>query len=165
MSFFDRKEVKDILAYMKIAEGAADEVSVLRILNSPPRGIGKKTVEQLLDHSIKNKLDLWSVVQGRSPRPSFPANAIRGMQRLTQVIAETQNRTGSMVDRTRALIQAIDYRSEVDRLYPDNNERESRWNVVEQIVNALGEYEASARKPMRYKLRLARNTFSIGFLR
>ncbi|MCH2178469.1 MAG: UvrD-helicase domain-containing protein [Mariniblastus sp.] len=147
MSFFDRKEVKDILAYMKVAEGAADEVSVLRILNSPPRGIGKKTIEQLLDHSIKNKLDLWSVVQGRSSRPSFPANAIRGMERLTQVIAETKKRTGSMVDRTRALIQAIDYRAEVDRLYPDNNERESRWNVVEQIVNALGEYEASARKP------------------
>ncbi len=147
MSFFDRKEVKDILAYMKIVEGSADEVSVLRILNSPPRGIGKKTVDQLLEHSISNKLDLWSIIEGTVSRPSFPANAVRGMQRLTQIIRESRDRSGSMVDRTRALIDAIDYRNEVDRLYPDNNEREARWNVVEQIVNALGEYETSTRKP------------------
>ena len=52
-----------------------------------------------------------------------------------------------MVNRTKALIEAIDYRAEVERLYPDNNEREARWNVVEQIVNALGEYESSTAKP------------------
>lgn len=147
MSFFDRKEVKDILAYMKIVEGSADEVSVLRILNSPPRGIGKKTIEQLMEHGIKNKLDLWAIVEGTASRPSFPANAIRGMQRLSQIIRNSRTQKGSMVDRTRALIEAIDYRSEVDRLYPDNNERETRWNVVEQIVNALGEYESSVGKP------------------
>lgn len=147
MSFFDRKEVKDILAYMKIVEGAADEISVLRVLNSPPRGIGKKTIEQLMDHSLKNGLDLWSIIEGSVQRPSFPANAVRGMQRLKSVVWDARNQVGTMVNRTKALIEAIDYRAEVERLYPDNNEREARWNVVEQIVNALGEYESSTAKP------------------
>ena len=51
------------------------------------------------------------------------------------------------MERTRSLIDAVNYRSEVERLYTDLNEREARWTVVEQIVSALGQYESTTRKP------------------
>ena len=149
MSFFDRKEVKDLLSYLRLIGDEPDEVAVLRVLNSPPRGIGKKSIETLIDYAIKNKLDLWQVITGKAQRPKLAANAIKGMGRLTEQIRQAQSnfKNRSLVDATNALITSIGYKEEVERLYKEPNERDSRWAVVEQIVNALGEYESSSKKP------------------
>lgn len=149
MSFFDRKEVKDVLAYMRLIEGEPDEVSVLRIINTPPRGIGKKSIETLLNHSIKKKIALWDLVTGESPRPKLTSTTVRGLDDLAAIVEDVRYQTQeqSLVDMARNLIQSIKYRTELDRIYTEPEERETRWNVVEQIVNSLGEYEQAAEKP------------------
>lgn len=149
MSFFDRKEVKDLLSFLRLVDGNPDEVSVLRIINTPPRGIGKKSIETMINHSIKNKVPLWDIVTGQADRPRLPANTIRGLDDLAATVEEVRYQTQdeTLVDLARNLITAIGYRKELDRIYTEPDERESRWSVVEQIVNALGEYEQSAAKP------------------
>ena len=47
--FYERQEIKDVLAYLRASQSQEDSVSILRIINVPPRGIGKKTVEKILD--------------------------------------------------------------------------------------------------------------------
>ena len=130
-------------------DGNPDEVSVLRIINTPPRGVGKKSVEAMLNHSIKNKVPLWDIVTGEVERPKLTAATKRGLDALAYAVQEVQYQTqdGSLVDLARNMIQMIRYRSELDRIYNQPEERESRWAVVEQIVNALGEYEQQAAKP------------------
>ena len=149
MSFFDRKEVKDVLSYLRLLDGNPDEVSVLRIINTPPRGIGKKSVETLLNHSIKNKVALWDLVTGAVTRPKLTSTTIRGLEDLAAKVEEVryQSQEETLVDIARNMISTIRYRSELDRIYAEPDDREARWAVVEQIVNALGEYEQSAAKP------------------
>lgn len=68
-SFFDRKEVKDILSYLRTIDSPHDEVSLLRIVNNPPRGIGQKAVETLLKAAVTRGTPIWEVMDtpGASP--------------------------------------------------------------------------------------------------
>ena len=150
-SFFDRKEVKDVLSYLRLFDDQPDEVSILRIINTPPRGIGKKSVETLLNHAIKQKIPLWNLVTGEAPRPALPTATIRGLQQLHDLVQQTKAKqkatSMTLVEQARHVIQQSRYRSEIDRLYSDPDDRETRWNTVEQIVNALSEYAQSAKRP------------------
>src|SRR5262245_12800021 len=78
-SFFDRKEVKDILAYLRVIDRPQDEVSLLRIINNPPRGIGEKTVETLLKEAVGRGQPVWEVMEvaGTLRVPSSGQDAVR----------------------------------------------------------------------------------------
>ena len=57
-SFFDRKEIRDLLAYLKVIARPDDEQSLLRIINTPPRGIGDATVDKLMTTAVKSGREL-----------------------------------------------------------------------------------------------------------
>ncbi len=149
MSFFDRKEVKDVLAYFSLLNEKPDEISILRIINTPPRGIGKKSVEALINHSIKKKIPLWDLVTDRESRPKLTAATNRGLDDLAAKVEDVryQSQTLSLVDMARNMISTMRYRNELERIYSEPEDREARWATVEQIVNSLAIYEESAAKP------------------
>ena len=62
-SFYQRKEIKDALAYLRLAVNPTDEASILRVINTPTRGIGSKTVEQLRQYATEHGLTLWHAIQ------------------------------------------------------------------------------------------------------
>ena len=61
-SFYQRAEIKDALAYLKVLASPHDSVSLLRIINTPARGIGKSTVEQIEQYALENELSVWSAI-------------------------------------------------------------------------------------------------------
>ena len=84
MSFFDRKEVRDLIAYLRVIETPRDEVSVLRVINNPPRGIGAKTVETLIAQAVQAGVPLWDVLtsmQNSSPSAYRPPTSDGGAAR------------------------------------------------------------------------------------
>lgn len=78
-SFFDRREVKDILSYLMVLANPDDDVSLLRILNTPTRGIGTATAESAREHSIKKRTSVFAALRD----PEFHENI---SQRLKTVI-------------------------------------------------------------------------------
>ncbi|MCH2126800.1 MAG: UvrD-helicase domain-containing protein [Pirellulaceae bacterium] len=149
MSFFDRKEVRDVFAYLKLLASPQDEVSLLRIINRPPRGIPQGVVQRLTDKAVSNSTTVWNVMTQRENLGMLPGPKQAAIETFVALInrARADLKTKSIVEVVRTLISNIQYQSEIDRQYDDPNERESRWNVVEEVVNAIGVYEKESRKP------------------
>jgi len=95
-SFYNRAEVKDALAYVRLAMHPEDDISLLRVLNVPPRGIGKTTVDALREAARANSSTLWSSIEtflagGASGRATTPVRAFQELiNRLRQALAERE---------------------------------------------------------------------------
>ena len=86
MSFYDRKEVRDILAYVKLLAHPADEVSLLRIVNLPARGISQTTVKRLMEEAIRRGRPLWEVLPDAGNVPGLPPAAVEAVGRFRAMI-------------------------------------------------------------------------------
>ncbi len=149
-SFFDRKEVRDLLGYLKILDNPKDEVSLLRIINTPPRGIGAKSVEQLLHGAVSQGRSVWDAMQDSSLVSKFPEPTKRGLgvlQSLVERLSARLKHGDSLVDLVRSLIVDLDYLDVIARTYPTPEEIQQRQSSVEEVVNAIAEYEDDARDP------------------
>ena len=63
VSFYNRKEIKDLVAYLKVIYNSADNINLLRIINTPRRGIGRKTIERLSNYAYDNNLSLYDAIR------------------------------------------------------------------------------------------------------
>ncbi|HYW81278.1 MAG TPA: ATP-dependent helicase, partial [Thermoguttaceae bacterium] len=149
MSFFDRKEVRDILAYLKLLVNPRDEVSLLRIINTPPRGIGQTTVTRLMEHAVEQGEPVWNVLTTAGRRGVVSPAAMEAIDGFRTLIETHRARMSkqSPEDLVRGIVRQTNYRDELTRLYPDTDEQESRWNAVEEVVNAVATYTSRAGKP------------------
>ncbi len=149
MSFYDRKEVRDVLAYLKLVVNPYDEVSLLRIINTPPRGIGQSTVARMMDQATSGSKSLWDVLSAATESGNMSPAATAGIGKFCGMIQQFHKHCerGSLADLANRLIHEVGYRDELVRLYPDPNERQTRLDSVEEVVNALASYENGKRRP------------------
>ncbi len=147
-SFFDRKEVRDVLAYLKLAARPRDDVALLRVINTPPRGIGPSTVARLVEEALARSRPLWEVLAGPSLRGLTPA-ASQAVAAFRETMAAFQHRADGprLVELARSLIAEVRYEEEIRRQYSDENERQGRWAAVEEVVNALAAYTERSARP------------------
>ncbi len=142
MSFYDRKEVRDILAYLKLLVHPHDEVSLLRVINTPPRGIGQATITRLLEQAVAAGRPVWEVLGEASQAGRVPGAAASGIAKFRSLVGGHRSQLAHrpLAEVIRSLIAESGYREELARLYPDQAERESRLSAVEDVVNAAAGY-------------------------
>ncbi len=145
MSFYDRKEVRDILAYLKLLVTPADEVSLLRIVNVPARGIGQTTVKRLLEEAIAHGKPIWTVLP-HAATLGLPATAAQAVERFRAMIERFRKIAGPL-ETVKTLIREVAYKNELARLYPNVDDQEARWASVEEVVNAVANYTQRASQP------------------
>lgn len=90
LRFYDRKEVKDLLAYLKVVVNPADTVSLRRILNTPRRGIGDRTVAELAGHAAVSGMSMFEAIEGAKHIPTFSKRVLGGLQSFCSLIRELQ---------------------------------------------------------------------------
>ena len=152
MSFFDRKEVRDTLALIRIIESPDDEVAMLRIINTPPRGISGKTVETINAKAVADGATAWKIMSNAGKLSGLTPKAQSAVGKFVKQVNDMQRRYENrgkqpLADLIKAWLHEVRYRDEVDRNYSDPNDRTARWNAVEEVINALGAYEDRSDQP------------------
>jgi DNA helicase II / ATP-dependent DNA helicase PcrA len=138
-SFYQRAEVKDIVAYLRVAQSPHDSVSLLRIINTPARGIGKTTVEQIEQFALENNLSAWAAIERILHERTFGARAESALgvfQRLIHELnEEAQNRPADQ------LLRVVLDRTGYQRMLETDNspEAESRIGNLQEMLNAAAD--------------------------
>jgi len=137
-SFYNRAEVKDVLAYVRLAMHPEDDVSLLRVLNVPPRGIGKTTVDALRETARVDGTPLWAAIEkfvagasaGRAIAP------LRAFQQLIGTIQQSLSIKGPS-DFLRTVLEETGY---MDMLKDRNTPEDvARMENLEELVRAVAE--------------------------
>jgi DNA helicase-2/ATP-dependent DNA helicase PcrA len=149
MSFFDRKEVRDVVAYLKLAVNPHDETSLLRVINTPPRGVGKASLDRVIDFATGHGIGASEAFERAGEIDGLAPAAVEGYRALRAAIdgAELAESGRHLVSRLRRFLDAVGYREEVRRLYPDPMTREARWAGVEEILNFAENHVRRAAEP------------------
>jgi superfamily I DNA/RNA helicase len=144
--FFERKEVKDLLAYLKLALNGADEISLRRIINYPVRGIGETTLEKLALHAAKRQWSLWQAVDRVDAFDDIPTAARDGCRALVNIVAAArrellgEKHLPSVV--ARAVCERAQLKQEIDQSAPSPDAAAKRWANVEWVLAILARREA-----------------------
>ena len=138
-SFYQRAEIKDAVAYLKLAVSNTDSASLLRIVNTPARGIGRTTVEQIERFAREKDVNLWDAIerivddQGLSTRSQSSLVAFRNLIQEISLVASSS----PLPELVRFLLERTGYRQmlEQDRT-PD---AETRLENLNELLNAAAE--------------------------
>ena len=138
-SFYDRREVRDVLAYLQVLANPRADVALLRILNTPPRGISSNTALLLLEHCRERGLQSWEGLRDEafvSQLSSRGAGAVRDFVALIESYgAEIRKaRAGEMLHE---FLKEIDYLAWLMRSCRTDEEREQRRGAVAEVGVAL----------------------------
>ena len=135
-SFYERAEIKDLLSYLKLCLNPNDSVSLLRVINTPPRGIGKTSLATLESEARQQGISLWQALERIEEAGSLPSRALKALadfRRLIQTFVE-QSRLRPLSELIRTMIEKSGY---AEWLESDGTEEAlTRLDNLKELVNA-----------------------------
>jgi len=142
--FYERMEIKDLLAYLRVIVNPADTISLRRIINVPRRGIGPTTIQRLENFAQAEGISLFDAVM-RVNRISTLRYAAQEKVRVFAELIESFNADDSPVQTVEALLDRSGY---LDNLKQENTiESQSRMENVRELITAAAEYEEREAEP------------------
>jgi len=150
-SFYDRKEIKDLLCYLKVIARPDDEQALLRIINTPARGISDAACEKLLTRAVRKGVPLWNVAEEAMQERDITAKAFEAIRKLYGQFErwreQFQQHPQRMDELLRQLYSEIGYDREIERQYKDELQQAQRRASAEDYVNSLAEYATRSSSP------------------
>ncbi len=141
LRFYDRREIKDVLAYLRLLVNPADSVSLLRVINVPKRGIGKTTVQRLTDAANQLGIPLWDVVSDAEAVRSLGGRSAKGLLQFCELINDLQSRVQDLLpsELIQQVMEKSGYLSEL--IAEATDEAEERRRNLQELVNAALQYQ------------------------
>ena len=147
VGFYERREVKDVLAYLRLLQNPRDPVALRRVVNVPPRGIGAKSLEEIETRANEERLPLWDALERLLDAAALPARAHAPLQRFRELMdGLRQEAPGLGVKRLlERVLEATGYSAALAR--EDSQESQDRLENLAELLSAAADYEAREEAP------------------
>ncbi|MDB9322388.1 DNA helicase PcrA [Nodularia spumigena] len=141
MKFYDRKEIKDIIAYLRAIANPADTVSLLRVINTPRRGIGKATIESLVNASYELGTPLWEILSDETSVNTLAGRSAKAVNNFAKMIntCKAQAATVPVSELLQELLNESGYIQDLQNQGTD--EAEDRIQNVQELYNAVLQFQ------------------------
>lgn len=148
--FYERKEIKDILAYLNLFVNPEDEVSLLRVINTPKRGIGSVAINNLNEISIKNGVSLYQTLLDYNNIDDIPPKAKLGIKDFLDIIEKYHDiftvdknalEKPKLYDNINKFLDEIAYHNEILNSSDTKEQGSKKMENVESLMNGILEYE------------------------
>jgi DNA helicase-2/ATP-dependent DNA helicase PcrA len=114
-SFYERAEIKDMISYLKLISNPQDSIALLRVINTPARGIGKSTLEVLERLSLETGMSLWSAISEAIERKLLPARALAALKSFKDLIEDARAMLlGTFVERVSETAEGDTHRGDAE---------------------------------------------------
>ena len=144
-SFYDRKEIRDAAAYLKLIINKFDDQSLQRILSCPPRGIGSKAIEKLREMQRVSYLPMTDLIIHEDFLSKVSSKASTSADALIETITKYRqiftNHEQPLSEIAKDYLNEIGYIKGLLRMYKNRDEAEKRYENVQELFNALHQYE------------------------
>ncbi|MEL4895740.1 DNA helicase PcrA [Crocosphaera sp. Alani8] len=139
--FYDRQEIKDSLAYLRLIVNPFDTVSLLRVINSPRRGIGKTSIDSLLKAAQELEIPLWEIVSDETSVATLAGRAAKSVNKFANMIKELQEKL-QQTSATEIFDQVMELSGYVDELKQKGTEEaDNRLENIYELYSAIAQYQ------------------------
>jgi len=140
LKFYDRKEIKDALAYLRLLTNPNDTVSLLRIINTPRRGIGQKTLDQLISASQELNVPLWEIISDETSVNTLAGRAAKNVNGFAQLITSYQDNLEHLpaAELLDGLLDGSNYRQDLQN--QGTEEAENRLENLKELDSAMMQF-------------------------
>jgi DNA helicase II / ATP-dependent DNA helicase PcrA len=141
LRFYDRREIKDVVAYLRAVANPADSVSLLRVINTPKRGVGKSTVDALIRAAVELSIPLWEILGDETSVKTLAGRSAKGVLQFAEIIQTYRDKLDHCPasEIVQGILQDSGYRRELQD--QDTDEAADRLENVGELYNAVLQYE------------------------
>ena len=144
VNFYQRREIKDIIAYLKTIAGAVDDLAVQRIINVPKRGIGQTTVTKIADFATAHDINFYEAItraiSGEGAALGLNSGTLKKLESFTEIISNLRKRRAALS--LKELVEAAftDTGYEAELKAEKSVEAESRIENIQELINKAAEF-------------------------
>jgi DNA helicase-2/ATP-dependent DNA helicase PcrA len=145
VEFYRRKEIRDLLAYLKILVNPDDEIALLRIINTPARGIGKTTIDRVRGHAVGNNISFFEALKKAKDIDSLAKAA---QAKLAVFVNMIENFKKEVAGEVTPLAQRVFVESGLEQSLKDQGDQgEDALENINELINAAAQYDQYAEQP------------------
>ena len=149
MNFYDRKEIKDIIAYMTILHNPSDEVAMLRIINTPKRGIGESTVFKISNYAKGHRRTFFGALKDYKKIKEIQTTMHYNLGKFSQIISDHVQmlKINKISETVQSLIEDVGYYDYLDQSKDKPDKIKAKKDIVREFIRSIEDYEEDKKKP------------------